>query len=57
MLDSGELEHAERSGRVRRSSPRREGVQTQLHRLLGVDERYLVIEGVGELEIGGAPGV
>src|SRR5262249_50479776 len=33
------------------------GVQTQLHRLRGVDERYLVIDGVGELEIGGALGV
>jgi mannose-6-phosphate isomerase-like protein (cupin superfamily) len=33
------------------------GVQTQLHRLRGVDERYLVIDGVGGLEIRGAPGV
>jgi mannose-6-phosphate isomerase-like protein (cupin superfamily) len=33
------------------------GVQTQLHQLRGVDERYLVVDGVGEMELGGAPAV
>jgi mannose-6-phosphate isomerase-like protein (cupin superfamily) len=33
------------------------GVQTQLHRLRGVDERYLIVDGAGELELGGAPDV
>jgi mannose-6-phosphate isomerase-like protein (cupin superfamily) len=26
---------------------------TQLHRLVGIDERYLITDGVGEVEIGG----
>ena len=33
----------------------RPGVTTQLHSLVGVDERYIVLEGEGEVEIGGRP--
>src|SRR5262249_23925964 len=33
------------------------GVQTRSHRLRGIDERYLVIDGVGELEIDSGPAV
>lgn len=29
------------------------GVTTQLHSLDGIDERYLVVEGHGEMEVGG----
>ena len=29
-------------------------ITTQLHRLVGIDERFVITEGVGEVEIGGA---
>jgi mannose-6-phosphate isomerase-like protein (cupin superfamily) len=29
------------------------GVTTQWHRLRGVDERYLIVEGIGSMEVGG----
>jgi mannose-6-phosphate isomerase-like protein (cupin superfamily) len=31
------------------------GVRTQLHRLRGVDERYLIVEGEGEVQVGDLP--
>jgi len=33
------------------------GVRTQLHALRGIDERYLILEGEGSVEIGGGPHV
>jgi mannose-6-phosphate isomerase-like protein (cupin superfamily) len=33
------------------------GVRTKLHRLRGTVERYVILEGVGEVEVGGEPPV
>ena len=33
------------------------GVTTQLHALEGIDERYLIVQGSGEMEVGGEPPV